>query len=109
MVCILVSDHMSLQNDWIVAIMQIMSGLRVKGHALVLSFSLVNNDLMITGNVGRDILLSLEESDQDFVNLNTNGGVASLTLVQTLDREKLGSSGFSVSLQSLFFIYQSLC
>ena len=81
-----------------------MSGLRVKGHALVLSFSLVNNVLMIAGNVGRDILLSLEESDQDFVNLNTNGGVASLTLVQTLDREKLGSSGFSVK---VFKVYSS--
>ena len=89
--------------------MQIMSGLRVRGHALVLSFSLTNNVLMIAGNVGRDILLSLEESDQDYVNLNTNGGLASLTLVQTLDREKLGSSGFSVSFRSVFFIYQILC
>ena len=69
----------------------------------MLSFSLTNNVLMIPGNVGRDILLSLEESDQDYVNLNANGGVASLTLVQTLDREKLGSSGFSVS--SSLFIY----
>ena len=72
------------------------------GHALMLSFSLTNNVLMIPGNVGRDILLSLEESDQDYVNLNTNGGVASLTLVQTLDREKLGSSGFSVSSSGIF-------
>ena len=75
------------------------------GHALMLSFSLTNNVLMIPGNVGRDILLSLEESDQDYVNLNANGGVASLTLVQTLDREKLGSSGFSVSCSSTLFIY----
>ena len=71
----------------------------------MLSFSLTNNVLMIPGNVGRDILLSLEESDQDYVNLNTNGGVASLTLVQTLDREKLGSSGFSVSSSGTLFIY----
>ena len=86
-----------------------MSGLRVRGHALVLSFSLTNKVLMIAGNVGRDILLSLEESDQEYVNLNTNGGLASLTLVQTLDREKLGSSGFSVGFRSVFFIYQILC
>ena len=86
--------------------MQIMSGLRVRGHALVLSFSL--NVLMIAGNVGRDILLSLEESDQDYVNLNTNGGLASLTLVQTLDREKLGSSGFSVSLIN-FYKFHIFC
>ena len=74
----------------------------------MLSFSLTNNVLMIPGNVGRDILLSLEESDQDYVNLNTNGGVASLTLVQTLDREKLGSSGFSVKLLKFIIHYSSI-
>ena len=52
----------------------------------------------VTGTVGKDIRLSLEDSEQSPVSLKTVGGVASLSLARTLDREKADQGGYKVTI-----------
>ena len=54
--------------------------------------------LCVAGSVGKDILLSLEDSAQSPVTLTTSGGVASLSLAKTLDREKADQGGYEVTI-----------
>lgn len=49
-------------------------------------------EIFIAGNVGRDIQLSLAETDEKLVRLEVRSGLASLRLVQTLDREHYNSA-----------------
>ena len=58
----------------------------------------VSTVLCVAGSVGKDILLSLEDSAQSPVTLTTSGGVASLSLAKTLDREKAAQGGYKVTI-----------
>ena len=54
--------------------------------------------MCVAGSVGKDILLSLEDSAQSPVTLLTSGGVASLSLAKSLDREKAAQGGYQVTI-----------